>query len=142
MLVRPWGEENQMALGREEITKIAEHYEAAWNSGNPAQVAACYAPNGGIIINRGTPWQGRAKIVEMAAGFFADVKDMRVILDELRVAGDHVAFIWTFTGRHAGTNNPLDVKGWEEWDLDTDGAISASKGWYDAEDYARQVAGQ
>ena len=130
-----------MAFGIDNISKIAGDYEAAWNSGDPVKVAACYAKNGGIAINRGTPWQGRAKVAEMAAGFYADVNDMRVILDELRIAGDHVAFIWTFTGRHAGTGNPLNVKGWEEWDLDEDGSITASKGWFDAEDYARQVAG-
>ena len=131
-----------MTLDVDTVVKIANDYELAWNSGNPAQVAACYAENGGIVINRGTPWQGRAKVAEMAAGFYADVNDMRVILDELRIAGDHVAFIWTFTGRHAGTGNPLNVKGWEEWDLDADGFIAVSKGWFDAGDYARQVAGQ
>lgn len=78
----------------------------------------------------------------MAAGFYADVNDMRVILDDLRIAGSHVAFIWTFTGRHAGTGNPLNVKGWEERDLDAEGKIAASQGWFDAEDYAAQVAGQ
>ena len=130
-----------MALGFDSISKIAAHYEAAWNSGDPAKVAACYAENGGIVINRGTHWQGRAKVAEMAAGFYGDVNDMRVILDELRIAGDHVIFIWTFTGRHARTGNSLNVKGWEEWDLDLDGLIAASKGWFDAEDYARQVAG-
>jgi uncharacterized protein (TIGR02246 family) len=131
-----------MELGVDRISKIARHYEAAWNSGDPDQVAACYSENGGIIINRGVPWQGRARVAEMAAGFYADVNDMRVILDDLRIAGSHVAFIWTFTGRHAGTGKPLDVKGWEEWDLDADGSITASKGWFDAEEYARQVAGQ
>ena len=130
-----------MALGVDNISNIAGIYEAAWNSGDPLKVAACYAENGGIVINRGAPWQGRAKVAEMAAGFYADVNDMRVILDELRIAGDHVAFIWTFTGQHSGTGNPLNVKGWEEWDLDADGSITASKGWFDAEDYARQVAG-
>ena len=44
--------------------------------------------------------------------------------------------------RHAATGNPLDVKGWEEWDLDADGSIAESKGWFDAGDYARQVSGQ
>lgn len=130
-----------MALSVDTIAKIARDYEAAWNSGDPARVAGCYAGNGRIIINRGTPWQGRAEVAEMAAGFYADVGDMRVSLDDLRIAGDHVAFIWTFTGRHAATGNLLDVKGWEEWDLDADGSIAASKGWFDADDYARQVAG-
>jgi uncharacterized protein (TIGR02246 family) len=130
-----------MSLGVETIKKIAENYTLAWNSGDPEQVAGCYSKNGDIVINRGTPWQGRAKIAEMAAGFYADVNNMRVILDDLRIAGDHVAFIWTFTGQHAGTGNALDVQGWEEWDLGPDGAIAASKGWFDAADYARQVAG-
>lgn len=130
-----------MALSVDQISKIARHYETAWNSGDPKQVAACYAEAGGIIINRGEPWQGRAKVAEMATGFYADVNNMQVILDDLRIAGSHVAFIWTFTGQHAGTGNPLDVKGWEEWDLDDDGLIAASKGWFHAEDYARQVAG-
>lgn len=131
-----------MALTVEQTSTFARAYEAAWNSGDPAQVAGCYSPDGGIVINRGQPWQGRAKVAEMAAGFYADVNDMRVILDELRVAGSHVIFIWTFTGRHAGTGNALRVKGWEEWDLADDGKIDASKGWFDAEDYARQVAGE
>jgi len=131
-----------MTLGRKAVVRIAETYEAAWNSGDPAKVAACYAEHGSIVINRGAPWQGRTGVSEMAAGFYADVSDMRVILGELRVAGDHVAFIWTFTGRHAATGKPLDVKGWEEWDLDADGSISHSRGWFDADDYARQVSGQ
>lgn len=131
-----------MTLGRKAIARIAETYETAWNSGDPAKVAACYAEHGCIVINRGAPWQGRTGVSEMAAGFYADVRNMRVILDELRVAGDHVAFIWTFTGTHAVTGNPLDVKGWEEWDLDADGSITDSRGWFDSDDYARQVAGQ
>lgn len=131
-----------MASTSDMISAFARGYEAAWNSGDPDQVAACYAADGGIVINRGEPWQGRARVAEMARGFFADVDDMRVILDELRIAGSHVAFIWTFTGRHAGTGKSLDVKGWEEWDLDADGKIAASKGWFDAEDYAAQVAGR
>lgn len=130
-----------MTLSHVDIRSFARSYEDAWNSGDPQQVAACYAPDGGIVINRGTPWQGRGRVADMAAGFYGDVNDMRVILDELRIAGDHVAFIWTFTGRHAGTGNALDVQGWEEWDLNADGLIQASQGWFDAADYGRQVAG-
>lgn len=130
-----------MTLDPARIRSIAAAYQEAWNSGLPARVANCYAEAGRITINRGTPWQGRAKVAEMAAGFYADVEDMTVLLDDLRIAGFHVAFIWTFTGRHAGTGNALNVKGWEEWDLDAEGKIAASLGWYDAADYARQVAG-
>jgi uncharacterized protein (TIGR02246 family) len=123
------------------IRRAAAEYEKAWNSGDPERVAAAYAEDGTIVINRGVPWVGRAGIAAMAAGFYGDVDEMRVILDDLRIAGDHAAFIWTFTGRHSGTGHALDVKGWEEWDLDAEGRIRASCGWFDAEDYARQVAG-
>lgn len=131
-----------MAPNADQISTFARSYEAAWNSGDPAQVASCYSLDGEIVINRGQPWQGWARVAEMAAGFYADVDDMRVILDDLRIAGTHVVFTWTFTGRHSTTGNPLNVKGWEEWDLAADGRIDASKGWFDPEDYARQVAGQ
>jgi uncharacterized protein (TIGR02246 family) len=121
--------------------KLAEAYTAAWNSGSAEAVAAFYAEDGDIVINRGAPWRGRAGVAEMAAGFFADVPDLNLVCDGVRAAGDHVAYLWTFTGHHAGTRRPLRITGWEEWDLDAEGKVKASRGWYDAEDYARQVAG-
>lgn len=123
------------------IEAMAAAYTAAWNSGSAEAVASFYAGSGGIVINAGTPWKGRAGVAAMAAGFFADVPDLSLACDGLRVAGDHVAYLWTFTGHHAETGNPLRISGWEEWDLDPDGKVAASRGWFDAQDYARQVAG-
>jgi uncharacterized protein (TIGR02246 family) len=122
-------------------TATARATADAWNSGSPDAVASFYAPEGGIVINRGTPWENRAGVAAMAAGFFADVPDLSLTCDGIRVAGDHVVYLWTFTGHHSGTKAPLRITGWEEWDLDADHRVSASRGWYDAADYARQVAG-
>jgi len=119
---------------------LATAYTAAWNSGLPESVAAFYAHDGHIVINRGNPWIGRDGIVAMAAGFFADVPDLALVCDDVRCAGSHVAYFWTFTGTHASTQNSLRVVGWEEWDLDADLKVVASRGWYDADDYARQTA--
>ncbi len=124
-----------------DIAAIATAYTGAWNSGSAEAVASFYALDGRIVINRGTPWEGRAGIAAMASGFFADVPDLSLTCDGLCVAGDHVAYLWTFTGHHAQTRNPLRITGWEEWDLDATGKVIASRGWYDAADYARQVAG-
>lgn len=77
----------------------------------------------------------------MATGFFADVPDLNLVCDGLRVAGDHVAYLWTFTGTHAGSGRPLRVVGWEEWDLDAELHVQSSRGWFDADDYAGQTAG-
>jgi uncharacterized protein (TIGR02246 family) len=131
-----------MPLDHETLSRLASAYTAAWNSGSPEAVAAFYAQDGQIVINRGNPWIGRKGIVDMAAGFFADVPDLELVCDDVRCAGNHVAYFWTFTGTHASTKNPLRVVGWEEWDLDADLKVAASRGWYDADDYARQTRTQ
>ena len=130
-----------MAADDAQVTAMAAAYTSAWNSGSAEAVAACYAPDGWIVINNGAPWEGRARVAEMAAGFFADVPDLALTCDAVRRAGQHVVYCWTFTGHHAATQRPLRVPGWEEWDLNADLKVTASRGWYDAEDYARQVAG-
>ena len=128
-----------MTVDHEKVSQIAAAYTAAWNSGSPDAVACFYAPDGQIVINRGRPWVGRQGISDMAAGFFADVPDLQLVCDEVRCADDHVAYCWTFTGTHAATKRPLRVVGWEEWDLDADLKVTASRGWYDAADYQRQT---
>lgn len=121
------------------LDALATRYTAAWNGGSPEAVAECFAPDGGIVINRGQPWDGRAGVAAMAAGFFADVPDLTLACDGVRAAGDHVVYLWTFTGTHAGSGRPLRVVGWEEWELDADLQVAASRGWFDAADYARQT---
>ena len=128
-----------MTVDHEKVSKMAAAYTAAWNSGSPDAVASFYAADGRIVINRGQPWVGRQGVADMAAGFFADVPDLQLVCDEVRGAGDHVAYCWTFTGTHAATKSPLRVVGWEEWDLDADLQVVASRGWYDAADYERQT---
>ena len=131
-----------MAIDQDKVMEMAKAYTAAWNSGSPEAVAAFYAQDGQIVINRGEPWVGRKGIAEMAAGFFPDVPDLNLVCDNVRCAGDHIAYFWTFTGAHSGTNNLLRVVGWEEWDLDADLKVKASRGWFDADDYGRQTAGK
>jgi uncharacterized protein (TIGR02246 family) len=129
-----------MMSEHDRLREVADAYTAAWNSGSADAVAAFYAPGGRIAINRGQPWEGRAGVAEMAAGFFADVPDLNLVCDGLRIAGDHVVYMWTLTGTHAATGNPLRVSGWEEWDMDAEQRVTSSCGWFDADDYARQTA--
>ena len=120
---------------------LANAYTDAWNSGRPEAVAAFFAEDGAITINGGAPWPGRAGVAAMAAGFYADIPDLALRCDGVRSAGAHVVYLWTFTGTFAATGKPLTVAGWEEWQLDADGMIQTSLGWFDAEDYARQTGG-
>lgn len=123
-----------------DIAALAAGYTAAWNSGRPEAVASHYAPDGVIIINDGQPWPGRAGVAEMAAGFLADIPDMVLRCDGVRAAGRTAIYLWTFTGTHAGSGKPVRVLGWEAWELNESGQIAASRGWFDAADYARQTA--
>jgi uncharacterized protein (TIGR02246 family) len=123
-----------------DITAIAAGYTAAWNSGRPEAVAGFYADDGGISINDGQLWQGRSGVAEMAAGFFADIPDMVLCCDGVRAAGLTAIYLWTFTGHHAGSGKPVAISGWEAWDLAETGHILSSRGWFDAEDYARQTS--
>ena len=129
-----------MTIDQDRMRQVADAYTAAWNSGSADAVSEFYAPDGRIVINRGKPWEGRTGVAQMAAGFFADVPDLTLVCDGVRIAGDHVAYLWTFTGTHAGSGNPLRIVGWEEWDMDLELNVKSSRGWYDADDYARQTA--
>ena len=73
------------------VASLARDYTEAWNSKSADKVASFYAEDGEIVINRGEPWRGRARVAEMAAGFYADVPDLSLSCDEIRCAGSHAA---------------------------------------------------
>ena len=120
--------------------RLAADYTAAWNTGQAEAVASFFAETGGIVINRGPLWQGRAGVAAMAAGFYADVPDLRLTCDGVKLAGSHMLYLWTFTGTHAGTGRALRITGWEEWELGDDLQVTASRGWFDPEEWVRQTA--
>lgn len=129
-----------MAVSQEAGAQLAKDYTSAWNTGKPENVAFHYAETGGIVINRGTPWVDRAGVAAMAAGFFADVPDLALVCDGFRVAGDHMVYLWTFTGTHSGTGRKLNISGIEEWDLTDDMKVQTSRGWFDPQEWARQTS--
>src|SRR5438067_2281623 len=55
-------------VSMDEIREFARRYTAAWCSGDPASVAAHYAPDGSLTINDGEPSVGRDAITEAAQG--------------------------------------------------------------------------
>jgi len=46
-------------MNPEEVRDFAQRYTAAWCSGDPAEVARPYAPEGSLTINDGTPSVGQ-----------------------------------------------------------------------------------
>ena len=123
----------------ETAREIAEAHCAAWTSQAPDAVAARYAIPTSFGMNGGEPMTTRAEIAEMAAGFMADFPDLVLTCDSVLVADHHMGYAWTFKGRHAGSGALVEFSGWEEWDLDGDLRVTKSLGWYDVEDYERQI---
>lgn len=121
------------------VQRMAESYAHAWSSGDPEAVVSFYRDDGRITINRGEPVIGRAALLDMVAGFYDEFPGLTVHLEHLRIAGDHVMFGWILKGKHASTGNQVSVPGWEEWDLDEDLKIRTSLGWFDGEEYERQI---
>lgn len=129
-----------MSLNFENVKAMAESYAQAWSSGSPEAVASFYASDGQISINRGDALKGRDAVAEMAASFYADFPNLIVHCDGIRTSGDHAVFVWTLEGHHAETKNFVKVGGWEEWDLDENLKVRVSTGWFDVEEYDRQIA--
>ena len=122
------------------LQKIAADYANAWNSGSPGEVASLFTPDAQLIINRGHVLKGRAAIAGMVTGFYEQFPDLSVQCDGIRTAGSHAVFLWTLEGHHSGTNNYVRVGGWEEWEFDENMKIKSSLGWFDNQEYLRQIA--
>jgi len=120
---------------------FARAYTEAWNSHDPARVAAFFANDGVITINGGQPYEGRDEVATMASGFMRDFPDIHLTMTGLDKLGGVLVYHWRFTGRNAETGNPVDITGSETWRLDASGLIEQSIGRFDASDYDRQVNG-
>ena len=68
--------------------------------------------------------------------------DMRVLMDDVRLADSGSEYNWTLVGTNTGpggTGNRVRISGYEEWTIGSDGLIAASSGHYDQAEYDRQL---
>ena len=131
-----------MTTDPNELRDFARRYTEAWCSGEPARVAEHYTADGSLTINGGTPSVGRAAITEAARSFMDAFPDMRVLMDDVRLADNGSEYHWTLVGTNTGpggTGNRVRISGYEEWTLSAEGLIAESQGHYDQAEYDRQV---
>lgn len=129
-----------MSVSRQDVHKLIDRHVAAWNAASPQGVAASYSADATFVINRGDPMIGRAAIAEMVAGFATEFPDMSLSCDHRFIAGDHAVYVWTFKGHQKDSGARVDFQGWEEWTLNAECEVTSSLGWYDQEEYERQLA--
>jgi hypothetical protein len=123
------------------VAAMAASYTAAWSSGVAKDVALHFSGGGYLAVNGGTPAVGHAAIAAVAASFFAILPDLHLTMDALHLAGIRAVYAWTLTGTAAASGAKVRISGWEQWLLEDDGRIAVSEGYFDAEDYARQLKG-
>jgi uncharacterized protein (TIGR02246 family) len=129
------------AINAEEIREFATRYTAAWNSNDPASVAAFFTEDGTLSVN-GSPAVGRDAITAVARGFMIGFPDMVLTMDDLVVTEYLVAYHWTFVGTNSGpdgTGNAVRFSGYEEWTFDGDGLVAISAGHFNADEYQYQL---
>jgi len=133
-----------MPIDSESLRDLAGRYTAAWGSQDAASVAAFFAPNGSLKVNENEPAVGREAIAEVAHGFMSAFPDMKVLMDDLVVDGDHAVYRWTLVGTNTGpdgTGREVRISGFEEWRIGRDGLIAESLGHFDSDEYRRQLDG-
>jgi uncharacterized protein (TIGR02246 family) len=126
------------------LQQLGRSYTAAWCSQNAARVASFFTESGSLKINEGDPAAGRAAIAAAAQGFMTAFPDMVVTMDGISIEGDHAVYRWTLTGTNTGrggTGRSVRISGYEEWTIDADRLIAASRGRFDESDYRRQLEG-
>lgn len=121
---------------------FANSYAQVWCSQRPNFVASFFEEDGVLQINDGEPAEGTEAITKVVKGFMDAFPDMIVSLDSLTTSSDNTRFYWTLTGTNKGLNgtgNMVRINGFEEWTLSNDGLIQVSKGYFDENEYQRQL---
>lgn len=125
-----------------QIRSLGERYTAAWNSQDPASVAAFFSEEGSLTINGGSPSEGREAIAAVAAGFMTAFPDMELVMDDVHVQGDRAVYQWTFSGTNTGpggTGKHVRFSGFEVWQIGSDNLIQRSRGYFDTAVYQHQL---
>ena len=126
----------------EQLLEFAMNYAAAWSSGDPDRVASFFTDDGSLSINGGPPSVGRTAIAADARGFMTAFPGMVVSFDSLIPTELGTEFHWTLTGANAGPGgkgNRLKISGYELWRMGTDSLVAESKGYFDTDEYTRQL---
>jgi hypothetical protein len=129
-------------LKKFDLEVFAKSYAQVWCSQRPNFVSYFFAEDGVLQINEGEPAEGTEAITNVAKGFMDAFPDMIVSMDSLVTKFDKTRFYWTLTGTNNGTNgtgNKVNISGFEEWNINKEGLIQESKGYFDNKEYERQL---
>jgi uncharacterized protein (TIGR02246 family) len=89
-------------MQREDIHRLIERHDEAWNAQDLDAIMACYSPD--IVFtnyNAGESASGAVAVREHLAGIFAGWPDLRFRARRLYVSGEFAVSEWTATATHS-----------------------------------------
>ena len=130
------------SAGRDQATGLVQSNFAAWNAHDAEKVASLYTDD--VIyedVAFGLKAHGHAELRNMAAGFFANVPDLKLEIVRNTSMGNHGAVEWVFSGTDVGiykTGKKFSVRGASVYEL-RGGKFSSNRDYYDSAGIMRQV---
>lgn len=121
---------------------IAAKWAAAWNSHDPAKVAALFAEDGVYEdIPFGSTNRGAAALRKYAADYFAAVPDMKTVVTGGSIKNGVGYVEWTFSGTDVGlykTGKPFSLRG-VSIIATKNGKVTSDRDYYDLAALMKQV---
>jgi steroid delta-isomerase-like uncharacterized protein len=123
-------------------TTLVDKNFAAWNSHDPEKVVALYTDD--VVYEDVTFAEvahGREELKKMAAGFFAAVPDMKLVIVKVSQHGNQGSVEWLFSGTDIGlfkSGKKFSVRGASIFEL-RGGKFASNRDYYDSASIMRQV---
>lgn len=127
-----------------ELRKFGIEYETAWRSHDPENPFSYQAKKCIVTVNDGDPMITAEERLGGIIGFMESFPDLHITMRDIIEEDRGTVFYWNLQGTNTGpggTGNKVDIDGCEVWKLDNENKIIELKGFFDAEDYERQVSG-
>lgn len=120
------------------ISKTLAAAVVAWNSHDPAKVAANYEPTGKVVIPGFPDTSGRDAIATATKASFTALPDFKVAVTRVFIHDHTAAFEWVFTGKNDGPNmgqkatgRPVGIAGASVVTFDDDGLMKEEHRYFD-----------
>jgi len=131
-------------MNKDELKSFGIEYEAAWRSLVPENPFSYQAKECTVTVNDGEPMIAAEERLGGIIGFMEAFPDLLITMKDIVEEDRGTVFYWNLRGTNTGsggTGNKVDIDGCEVWKLDNENKIVELKGYFDAEEYERQVKG-
>ena len=134
-------------MEREEITRVIDEQDAAFNRHDPAGVAAMYAPGAKLFDQSvGAPMEGPEAVEEFIGGYMTAFPDLKWERVGLEIDGNVGVEQWRVSGTHDGdlpglpaTHRKMSIEGCSVLHFEDDGLVHQEENYWDEGAMLRQL---